>query len=145
MSAPDLEFLFDMHVLMGEGVPLGQTPYGDVSFQHAIGGTVEGPRIRGELLPVGGDRVVGRTDHASEINVQALIRTDDRHHILMSYRGIIRPLAQPEPGAPPPLYWRTAPFFETSAGPYLWMNGLLGIGVGGFGDKSVHYRIYAVQ
>lgn len=143
MSGPNFEFLFDMQVEMGEGVPLGMTPYGEVSFQHAVGGSVNGPRIKGDLLPVGGDRVVGRTDGVQEINVQALIRTDDGAHIMMSYKGIIRPLGKAVDG-PPPLYWRTAPLFETSAPTYLWMNGLLAVGMGGFQGGGVGYRVYAL-
>lgn len=146
MIQPGMEFLFRMNVTMGEGVQLGQTPYGNVSFQHAIGGDVSGPRIKGKLLPIGGDRVVGRTDGVAEINVQALIRTDDNHDILMSYRGIIRGI--PQPGQPmpdpPSIYWRTAPMFETSADPYLWMNGILAIGVGQFGQGTVHYDIFSI-
>jgi hypothetical protein len=138
VTEPRFEFLFDMTVHMGAGVPLGATPYGNVSFQHATGGTIDGPRVNGELLPVGGDRVVGRTDGAQEINVQALIRTNDQCHIMMSYRGIIRS------EAPESIYWRTAPMFETSAEPYLWMNGILAVGLGGFDEGRVRYRVFGL-
>ncbi|WP_330350370.1 DUF3237 domain-containing protein [Streptomyces sp. NBC_00582] len=139
---PELRFLFDMTVTMGEGIDLGRTPYGEIAFQHAIGGTVSGPRVQGEVLPVGGDKVVGRTDGTRELNVQAIIKTTDDHHILMSYRGLVRPMQSAD--GKPGVYWRTAPLFETAAEPYQWLNGVLAVGHGTFGDGQVNYQIHEV-
>jgi len=148
MPAPDLEFLFRVEVEAGEEVPVGDTPYGSVRFTHAVGGTVEGPRLRGELLPLGGDRVVGRADGTFEINVLQPIRTHDGHTILMTYKGLIRGLDESAdgPSDPSQVYWRTAPMFETAAEPYAWLNGLVAVGVGGFiSPGKVGYEIYAVS
>jgi hypothetical protein len=58
----------------------------------------------------------------------------------MSYQGLI----QVDPQAPENVYWRTAPMFETSAEPYLWLNGVLAVGLGGFGDGQVNYRVFSL-
>jgi hypothetical protein len=140
MTGPEFEHLFDMTVTMGVPVPIGRSPYGDITFHHATGGRVEGPSLNGEVLPVGGDRVVGRSDGVLELNVQVLIRTDDGHNIYMSYKGLVDGI----PGEPQahPLYWRTAPFFETAAEPYLWLNRIVAVGIGQAGQGTVGYRIY---
>jgi hypothetical protein len=130
-----------MTVEMGDPIPLGATPYGNVSFLHATSGNIDGPRLKGELLPVGGDRVIGRTDGAQEVNVQALIRTEDQCYIRMFYQGIIR--GEPLQGAEN-VYWRTAPMFETSAEPYLWLNGILAVGLGGFAEGRVRYEVFGL-
>src|SRR5438270_14058164 len=94
MRSVSTEFLFNMTVDMGQPVVLGTTPAGQVTFQHATGGRIEGPRVRGEVLPIGGDRAVVRADGTGEIQVQVLIRTDDAQTIYMHYRGLIVATAQ---------------------------------------------------
>ena len=47
-------------------------------------------------------------------------------------------------GIPLGIYWRTAPMFETSAEPYLWMNGILAVGLGGFEEGRVRYRVFGL-
>ena len=148
----ETEYLFDMTVDMGEPVVLGATPHGQVTFQHAIGGSVRGPRVSGILLPIGGDRAVTRADGVAQIAVQALIRTDDGASILMSYDGIIDAtreawgdVAAGRPAAPESFYWRTAPMFETGDARYLWLNRLLAVGVGIFDGRQVRYRVDAIK
>ena len=147
MAEPEFEFLFDMTVTMGIPVRIGQSPNGDITFHHATAGRVEGPRLKGDVLPIGGDRVVGRADGVMELNVQVLIRTDDGHPIYMSYKGLVDGLSR-ESEAPSDLsslYWRTAPMFETAAPPYLWLNRLVAVGIGQPGDGTVSYKVYALR
>ncbi len=148
----ETEHLFDMTVEMGEPVVLGATPHGQVTFQHAIGGSVRGPLVSGTLLPIGGDRAVTRVDGVAQIAVQALIRTDDGASILMSYYGVIdaspgawADVAARRPAASGSFYWRTAPMFETGDARYLWLNRLLAVGVGVLDGGQVRYRIEAIK
>ena len=55
----------------------------------ARGGTVEGPRIKGELLPGGGDWLMVGTDAIGRVDVRATIRTDDGALIHYEARGVI--------------------------------------------------------
>jgi hypothetical protein len=143
------EFLFSMTAVMGEPVLIGATPYGQVAFHHAVSGRVEGPRIRGDILPVGGDRALLRADGAVEINVQVLIKTDDGQTIYMNYRGlIVGPLPDvsgQEELDPKARYWRIAPMFETAAENYRWLNQILGVGIGRVEPGQVAYDIYALR
>lgn len=146
------EFLFNMTAIIGEPVELGMTPAGHVSFQHAIGGRIEGPRIKGEVLPVGGDRVLLRTDGTAELNVQVLIRTDDAQTVYMNYRGLV--VATPQMWAqfaagehvdPNTYYWRIAPLFETGAVQYQWLNRMVSVGIGQMTAGTVIYDVHAVK
>ena len=85
----ETEFLFDIQIdLPNAPHDVGNTPYGGRSIYPIIGGTVEGPMIKGEILN-GADYGLGRSDDAFELNVHLVIRTDDDALIYMTYAGIV--------------------------------------------------------
>ena len=49
------EFLCSLTGLVASPRDIGTTPRGTRRFYPAIGGSFEGPRLRGEVLPDGGD------------------------------------------------------------------------------------------
>jgi Protein of unknown function (DUF3237) len=60
-SEPKLEYLYDMHVDLEAPQVIGATPRGMRQVFIVKGGTVEGPRIKGKMLPGGGDwALIGR-------------------------------------------------------------------------------------
>ena len=61
-----------------------------------IGGTFEGPRLKGKVLPPGGDWLVTGAGNVRHLDVRALLVTDDDQRIYMTYNGII---SQPQGGA----------------------------------------------
>lgn len=146
------EFLFNMTAILGPPIVLGTTPAGQVTFQHATGGRIEGPRIKGEVLPVGGDRAVVRADGTSEIQVQVLIRTEDAQTVYMNYRGLVvaspqvwQQLAAGREVDPDEYYWRIAPFFETGAADYQWLNRIVAVGTGQLSAGKVVYDVHALR
>ena len=96
MSELKTEFLFDMIADIDRemGVDVGTTPHGTRRIVYVKGGTFEGPKIKGVVLPGGGDWVTVRPDGASVLDVRLALRTDDGHIIYMVYRGIV--FATPE-------------------------------------------------
>ena len=103
------------------------------------GGTFEGPRLKGEVLPGGGDCLVFRPDGAGELDVRATLRTDDGHLIYTYYRGIIQAspevtqrVAQGESVDRSEYYFRTAPVYETASEKYSWLNRIVAVAVGSF-------------
>ncbi len=51
------EFLFEMTAGLGqpETVDVGTTPHGTRRIVYVTGGTIDGPKIKGVVLPGGGD------------------------------------------------------------------------------------------
>ena len=115
------------------------------------GGTFEGPKLRGEVLPGGGDWLLLRPDGAGELDVRGTLRTDDGHLIYTYYRGIIHVPPEAMQRAlrgetldPSEYYFRTAPVYETSSGKYGWLNRIVAVAVGRFAPNWVGYRVYAI-
>lgn len=115
------------------------------------GGSFEGPRLRGELLPGGGDWLFGGADGAGELDVRATLRTHDGALIYARYPGVIvlprdaiAAFGRGEQVGPEGIYFRTTPRFETGAEAYAWLNTTVAIGVGAAAPNRVMYRIYAV-
>ena len=61
VTALPVEHLFDMHVNLLPAQPI-PTPVGSRMTFITTGGVVEGPKLRGELLPGGGDWLLVGSD-----------------------------------------------------------------------------------
>ncbi len=153
MNAPEprLEHLFDMHADLEPPQVVGATPQGMRQIFPVKGGTIEGPRIKGQALPGGGDWALVRSDGAFQLDVRATIRTDDGALVYCTYGGLI--VATPEifgkllGGQDVPLdeyYFYTNPMFQTGAPQYAWLNQLIAIGRGKVVPGGVEYRVWAV-
>ncbi len=130
---------------------LGQTPLGHRRIVRVTGGTFEGPRLRGTVLPGGGDWLVERADGVRQLDVRITLRTDDGALIYAHYPGLFHAapgvmdgLLRGETVDPSEYYFRTAPMFETAAEKYAWLNRVLAIGIGRRTSRQVCYTVYAV-
>jgi hypothetical protein len=151
MDEPRFEFLFDMKVDLEPPQMIGQTPQGNRQIFYVRSGTVEGPRIKGEVLPGGGDWFLLRPDNVGELDVRGTIKTHDGALIYATYRGIFsapqeawEKIYKGEPVDRDQYYFYTAPVFQTSAPDYLWLNRLLAVGVGSPIPGGVAYRVFAL-
>ena len=152
-AVPKLEHLFDVHIDIDAPQIVGKTPLGVRQIFIVKGGTVEGPRINGEVLPGGGDWAMVRSDRAVQIDVRATLRTNDGALIYVTYGGVIA--APPDvfgrifQGQDVPLseyYFYTNPLFQTGAEQYDWLNRLVAIGRGkALAGGGVEYRVWAVS
>lgn len=153
MNAPEpkLEHLYDMHADLEPPQVVGATPLGMRQIFIVKGGTVEGPRVKGEILPGGGDWALIRSDGAVQLDVRATLRTDDGALIYATYSGLI--IAAPEifgrllQAQDVPLneyYFYINPMFQTGAPQYQWLNCLIAIGRGKVVPGAVEYRVWAV-
>ena len=112
-------------------------PAGMRRILYARQGTFSGARLRGDLLPGGGDWVLQRRDGIAELDIRFVLRTDDEQLIYVTCDGIfdispemrerIRSGGEVDPSE---YYFRTAVTFETGAEKYRWLNRLLAVGVG---------------
>jgi hypothetical protein len=137
-SSLPVEFLFAMRAELGTWVPIEGGPQGSRLIVNVVGGTFEGPRLRGRIEPPGGDWLTRRPDGTGRLDVRVTLRTDDGAAILMAYSGITRPT---ESGTS----IRTAPLFETGDPRYAWLNAIQAVGVGGREGATVSYDVYALQ
>ena len=152
MPEPRTEFLFRAEIDLHPPQVVGQTPQGNRMIFVVQGGRIEGPNLKGEVLPGGGDWFLVRADGAGELDVRGTLRTDDDQLIYISYRGILH--AAPEvmarifggqPVEPDEYYFRTAPTFQTASPKYDWLNRIQAIGIGEVRPGGVAYDVYAIR
>jgi Protein of unknown function (DUF3237) len=145
------ELLGELSVDLEEPLEVGATPHGVRRIYGVKGGTFKGPKLKGKVLPTGGDWLLIRPDGAGELDVRATLRTDDGHIIYTYYRGILH--GPPEVAArilrgetpdPSEYYFRTTPCFETGSEKYGWLNRTVAVGVGKVGPNWVGYTVYAI-
>jgi predicted ester cyclase len=131
---------------------VGLTPAGHRRVVRVIGGTFTGPRLRGTVLPGGGDWLVERRDGTRALDVRIMLRTDDGDLIYAHYPGlfhgqpgVLDRLTRGEIVDPSDYYFRVAPLFETASKKYEWLNRVLAVGVGRSTHNQVIYDVYAVM
>ena len=103
---------------------VGAGPHGTRITFPITGGSFDGERLRGTVLPGGDDWVIKRLDGVLELDLRVTLETDDGALIHMTFEGIRHDDA---PGGP---YFRTLPRFETAASQYAFLNRLLAVGRG---------------
>ena len=148
---PRLEHLYDMHVDLEAPQIIGQCPTGMRQVFIVTGGTFEGPKVKGTVLPGGGDWATIRPDGALQLDVRATVKTDDGAMIYAYYSGIMcgpgDTIARAYVGEDIPLsdyYFYTAPMFQTGAPRYDWLNRTVAIGRGRVVKSGVEYRVWAL-
>ena len=128
------EWLFDLVVDTQAPHPIG-----DHIVVPVIGGTFEGPRLKGVIVAPSGDWMTHRPDGSNLLDVRLVLRTDDGQGISMTSRGI---------GYTPPggaLYARILPMFETGATKYAWLNNIVAVGVYRKKAGKIAYRVYQIR
>jgi hypothetical protein len=149
-TALPVEHLFDMHVDLrpAQVIP---TPVGTRMTFITTGGAIDGPKLRGELLPGGGDWLLVGSDGVGRADIRATIRTHDGALIHYESRGIIKVPADglERLGAGELLpfdetYVRTTPKFETADERYAWLTEVVALGYNVLSPNHIDYRIYRV-
>ncbi len=130
---------------------VGATPNGNRRVGLVAGGTFEGPKLRGTVLPGGADWIIARPDASTTLDVRIVLETDDGALIGMTYRGMRHGpadvMAKVNGGEfvdPSLYYFRTAVFFETAAPRYDWLNRVIAIGTGSRPPEGPVYDIFEV-
>lgn len=151
MAELKTELLFDLELKVEPVLSIGATPRGNRGIGPITGGAFKGPKLNGEVLPGGGDWLMGRSDGAFDLDVRATLRTDDGALIYMPYPGIVagapdvlQRLFSGDDVDPSEYYLRVTPTFETSAEKYEWLNRVVAVGTGALAGDTVHYSIHRV-
>ena len=128
-SAPELEFVCEIRAAVTAPVEVGRTPVGFRRIVDIVEGVVEGPLLRGTILPGGADWQILRSDGVAELQAHYVLKTDDGVLIQVRNRGlrhgpeeVLRRIAGGGPVDPSEYYFRAAPVFEAPEGRYDWLN-----------------------
>jgi hypothetical protein len=147
--------LFDMAVDLNPRLDIGPGPLGRRVLFGSAGGTFKGPRVRGEVLPGGGDWTLFRPDGVMTLDVRLTLRTHDGDLLHMTYGG--RWVTPPELRAdmadpatrhqvdPARYYFRTNPLFETGAKRYAWLNDVVCVGSGYLIEGGIAYKVSQIM
>jgi hypothetical protein len=127
---------FEARVALGDIIVVGPSAHGFRRIVPIVGGTFEGPRVRGRVLPSGADFQFIRPDGVLELEARYALETDDGVPLLVINRGLRRAspevserLLRGEPVAATEYYFRTCAQLEAPIGSrYEWLNGSLFIG-----------------
>ena len=146
-----LEHLVTYHADLKEAVEIGAGPAGQRRIVDVTGGTFEGPKMRGTILPSGGDWIAMGADGVGRLDVRATFRTDDGAHVYVQYYGNLvlndaanAALASGKGTDYGDTYFMTAPRFETGDPRYAWLNAVVAVGEGRIVPGGVEYRVYHV-
>ena len=120
---PQLEFAMQLKVTLGEAFGINNTQHGRRTVIPITGGTFEGPRLKGTIIPGGADWQLAKGNR-TEIEAIYSIKTDDGVYIHIRNRGIIN--MGKDANGQPSFYFRCAPHFEAPEdSPYAWLNNSL--------------------
>jgi len=150
MPEINTEFLFTL-ALEIQVSSLGETPYGIRRIFYFNGGSFEGPKLNGKVLPGGGGSSLIRRDDVLEVDVRLILETEDKHQISMAWKGlrhgpkeVVDRLYRGEIVDPRSYYFRTTPYFETSSDKYGWTNRICAIATGSLGTNARTLDVFQV-
>jgi len=141
--------LMTLQVVLGGAQKIGAVPHGTRVIVPIASGQFEGPRLRGKVLPGGGDWTLLRVDGVLELDLRVTLETDDGALIHMSSFGlrhgppeVIAALGRGERVDPSAYYFRTAVRFETGHPKYAFLDRLLAVSTG---DRRAEGPIYTID
>jgi hypothetical protein len=151
-AAPTLEFLARVRADVDAPQLLGQTLLGERRVVPIVGGEIEGPHLRGRILPGGSDWQVICADGTALLEARYNVLTDDGALVYVRNLGIrhgppevLERIQRGEAVDPAEDYFRSTPRFEAGDGRYAWLNRILAVGSGARLANEVQLEIYAVR
>lgn len=150
------EFLLQIVGELHDPQNVGETPLGVRRILYMRGGSFSGPKLKGEVLPGGGDWVLVRRDGVAQLDIRITLCTNDKDLIYVSCSyvscsGILdmtpqlrERILKGEIVSPSEYYFRTALVFEVAAEKYGWLNRLVAVGVGRRTAAGMIIDVFAV-
>jgi hypothetical protein len=140
--------LMTLRVAVAGPQKIGVVPHGTRTTVPIAGGQFEGPRLRGKVLPGGGDWTLLRADGVLELDLRVTLETDDGALIHLASFGlrhgppdVLAALARGEPVDPAAYYFRTHPRFETGHTRYEFLNRVVALAMGDRRPEGPTYTI----
>ena len=125
---PQLEFLMRLAVDVGEAASMGHGPFGERRMVGIVGGTFEGPGLRGEVLAGGADWQIVRTDGVLDLDARYALKEQRGGLVSVTSQGyrhgpaeVLAALARGDEVDPQKYFFRTVMRFETGAPGLEWL------------------------
>lgn len=151
-TKPGLEFVFRIEAEIDKPRSAGPSRVGERLHIPIIAGHVEGPRLKGRILPGGSDWPVIGPDGNSRIEAHYTIEADDgtliyvvNKALRVSGAEVTARLRAGEAVAPVDYYMRGSPVFDAPDGPHEWLRENIFVCSIAPRDVSVTIDIFAVS
>lgn len=153
LAVPQLTLAMRLRVLIGPAQELGLVDGVRKRVIPITGGTVEGPRLTGKVLPGGADWQSIRPDGTADILARYSIEASDGAIISVINPGyrhgpapVLARIAAGEEVDPALYYFRATPRFEVaSEGPHAWLGRTVFVCTGGRYRDHVRLDLFAVS
>ena len=148
---PQLEFLMRLAVDVGEVASMGAGPLGERRIVCILGGTFEGPELRGEVLAGGADWQIVRRDGVLDLDARYALKEQRGGLVRVTSQGyrhgppdVLAALARGDPVDPAKYFFRTVMRFETGASGLEWLNQTLALATAERKARQVLLEAYRV-
>src|SRR2546427_5233333 len=145
-----LPLVYRLEAVLGEPLDLGEVSQGHRRIVPQIGGTFEGPDVRGKLLPgVSADWQIVLPDGTAIADIRYTLQTDAGALLYVQSRGVrhgspevLERLGRGEDVDASEYTFRTSTQIETASRQLAWLNKGVFISVGGRSAGAVVYETY---
>jgi hypothetical protein len=145
----DARLLMMLQVVVASPQRIGPGPHGTRITAPITEGHFEGPRLRGRVLPGGGDWTLLRADGVLELDLRITLETDDGALVSLTSFGlrhgppeVIAAIARGEKVDAASYYFRTTPRFATSHPRYAFLNRVVAVASG---DRRAEGPVYTID
>lgn len=146
-----LEPLMTLRATLKPPAQVGAGPKGTRAIYDVTGGEFEGERLKGTVVPSGGDWILIDGEGVGRLDVRATLETHDGALIYAQYYGVIvmneavtGALEQGREAQYGDTYFMTQPRFETGDERYAWLNRVVAVAEGRPLPSAVEYRVFEV-
>jgi len=127
--ALQFDWLMNLAVDVGEVTSMGEGPLGERRVIAILGGTFEGPELRGEVLAGGADWQIVRKAGGLDLDARYALKEQRGGLVRVTSQGyrhgpadVIAALARGDEVDPAKYFFRTVMRFETGAPGLEWLN-----------------------
>ena len=149
---PELTYAFELRATVDHPQEVGEVRGGRRRIVSILGGTVDGPMLRGTIVPGGADWQLIQPDGFSQLDTRYTIRAESGALVYVQNAGVrhaspdvMTRLLAGEPVDPALVYFRTVPRFETAAPDLQWLTRSIFVGVGTRHPDTVVIRFYRIE
>lgn len=141
-----LEPLCEVVAYVTAPIPVGPSSWGTRLIFPVVEGTVKGPKLNAKFRPFGADWGLIRADNCFELDVRAVLETDDGAFIHTYYTGIIDMTKEQVDKflageLPTGLSLYVTPRFETSHEKYQWLTRIQAVGRGSVEPEGDRFKV----
>ena len=138
-----------MYANLSAPIEIGACSYGTRSIFNVTGGSFEGPRLRGTIVPGGGDWLLIDAEGVGRLDVRIALEAEDGARIYVQYFGVLiinekvkTALEQGGGCEYEDTYFMTQPRFETGDARSGWLNKIVAVAEGRVRPGAVEYRVF---